>query len=66
MMTTTQVSIHEYLSTVYQPDRDYVDGTLEDLNAGHYEHNVGQRAILLWFHFAQQRVERLCSPGTTN
>src|ERR1700722_7234508 len=26
------------------------DGTLEDRNAGQYEHNVTQRAILLWFH----------------
>ena len=33
-MATTQVSLEEYLRTDYEPDCDYVDGELEERNAG--------------------------------
>jgi Uma2 family endonuclease len=49
MATSTAVSIEEYLSTVYEPDMDYVDGELEDRNVGEYDHNVVQKRILFWF-----------------
>ena len=43
------VSISEYLSTVYEPDVDYVDGELEDRHVGEYDHQCAQAAILFWF-----------------
>jgi Uma2 family endonuclease len=49
MATSTAVSIEEYLSTVYEPDMDYVDGELEDRHVGEYEHDVVQKRILFWF-----------------
>ena len=49
MTTTTQVSVEEYLTTVYEPDVDYLDGELEERNVGEYDHSVLQLALLLWF-----------------
>jgi Uma2 family endonuclease len=48
-MATTAVSIEEYLSTVYEPDMDFVDGQLEERNVGEYDHQSIQAAILFWF-----------------
>jgi Uma2 family endonuclease len=50
MATSAAVSIEEYLSTVYEPDMDYVDGELEDRHVGRYEHSSVQQMILLWFY----------------
>ena len=50
MATTTQISLETYLTTSYEPDVDYVDGVLEDRNVGEYDHNMVQRAILIWFY----------------
>jgi Uma2 family endonuclease len=50
MGTATQVSLETYLTTSYEPDVDYVDGVLEDRNEGEYDHNIVQRAILIWFY----------------
>ena len=33
MATSTQVSLETYLSTVYEPDVEYVDGELRELGA---------------------------------
>jgi Uma2 family endonuclease len=38
MGATTMVSVAEYLSGVYDPDMDYVDGELEDRNVGEKDH----------------------------
>jgi Uma2 family endonuclease len=32
------VPVTEYLSTVYRPDREYIDGVLVERNAGEYDH----------------------------
>jgi Uma2 family endonuclease len=40
------VSVREYLSTVYEPDCDYVDGRLEERNLGEYDHALLQGLIL--------------------
>ncbi len=50
MASPGTVSLQEYLTTVYEPDCDYVDGVLEDRNVGEYEHNSVQQAILFWFY----------------
>ena len=36
----TQVSLDEYLSTVYDPDREYVDGELIERNMGESDHSA--------------------------
>jgi Uma2 family endonuclease len=38
MGATTLVSADEYLSSVYEPDMDFVDGELEDRNVGEKDH----------------------------
>jgi Uma2 family endonuclease len=50
MATSTQISLETYLTTSYEPDVDYVDGVLEDRNVGEYDHNMVQRAIMIWFY----------------
>jgi len=49
MGTATQVSVDEYLNTVYRPDCDYVDGVVEERNVGERDHARVQTelAILL-------------------
>ncbi len=61
MTITTQVSVEEYLTTVYEPDVDYLDGELEERNVGEYDHSVVQKALLLWFarHERQWSVRAL-------
>ncbi len=39
-MATTQVSLEEYLRTDYEPDCDYVDGELEERQAGELQHSA--------------------------
>lgn len=38
MDTGALISVQEYLSTVYEPDRDYVDGELQERNMGERTH----------------------------
>ncbi len=61
MGTATQVSLQSYLTTSYEPDVDYVDGALEERNVGEYDHNMVQRAILIWFyqHEKEWRIRSL-------
>ena len=49
MATTTFVPVETYLTTVYEPDVDYLDGELEERNVGEYEHNLVQKELLFWF-----------------
>ena len=51
MATTTQptVTVDEYLGSTYHPDRDYIDGMLEERNLGEPEHAVAQGALIEWF-----------------
>ena len=37
-----QVSVEEYLSTVYEPDCEFVDGVIEERNGGEFEHSFLQ------------------------
>jgi len=45
MGSATLVSVAEYLSTAYSPDRDYVDGLVLDRNLGEFNHSCTQGAI---------------------
>jgi len=49
MTTATHVPLEEYLTTIYEPDVEYIDGELEERNVGEYDHNLLQKAILFWF-----------------
>lgn len=49
MSVTTLLSAQEYLATSYRPDRDFVDGELQERNLGELEHSLLQGAIFAWF-----------------
>ena len=38
MSAPTLVSVADYLDSAYEPDRDYVDGALEERNVGEWDH----------------------------
>jgi Uma2 family endonuclease len=46
-MLQTLVSVEEYLSTVYRPDVDYVDGHIEKRNVGEKDHSKLQFRIAM-------------------
>jgi Uma2 family endonuclease len=45
MASSVLVPLHEYLGTVYEPDRDYVDGELKERNMGEQPHSAVQGII---------------------
>src|SRR5438270_4794796 len=49
MAATTQISVEEYLKTVYRPDRDYVDGVVEERNLGERDHSWVQGRLVTFF-----------------
>ncbi len=49
MATSTQISVEEYLKTVYRPDCDYVDGIVEERNLGELDHGLAQARITGFF-----------------
>jgi Uma2 family endonuclease len=50
MAASTQISVDEYLKTVYRPDCDYVDGVVEERNLGERDHSGIQRNLIAFFH----------------
>jgi Uma2 family endonuclease len=48
MATSTLVPVEEYLSTVYRPDRDFVDGVIEERNLGEYDHGKLQAELIIY------------------
>jgi Uma2 family endonuclease len=48
-------TVREYLSTTWSPDREYVDGRIEERNLGEIEHSIIQR--YLTFLFMLKRAE---------
>ena len=45
-MATTLVSLGEYLKSVYEPDADYVDGSIEERPMGEFDHADWRQAII--------------------
>ncbi len=43
------INLEEYLHTAYHPDRDFVDGVLEERHVGEYDHSNLQAALASWF-----------------
>ena len=50
MVTGSLVSVHEYLSTSYRPDCDYVDGVVLERNLGEYDHSRLMGEVMFYFH----------------
>ncbi|MGD1071041.1 MAG: Uma2 family endonuclease [Bryobacteraceae bacterium] len=48
MAVSTLVPVEEYLSSVYEPDCDYVDGEVIERNMGESDHSGLQLEIALW------------------
>ena len=46
MATRTLVPVEEYLQSDYSPDREYVDGEVQERNLGEYDHASLQDALL--------------------
>jgi Uma2 family endonuclease len=55
MASSTLISVNDYLKTSYRPDCDFVDGRIEERNAGEHDHAGLQAALILWF--GQQQKE---------
>lgn len=49
MATATHITLEQYLQTSYEPDAEFVNGQIEERNAGEYDHNMVQWAVLDWF-----------------
>jgi Uma2 family endonuclease len=49
MSSITSISVSEYLRSSYSPDRDFVDGRVEERNVGEHDHAAVQAALILWF-----------------
>jgi len=47
--TPAQISMEEYLRTVYKPDCDYVDGELEEREVGEWDHATWQGLLIRFF-----------------
>jgi Uma2 family endonuclease len=56
MATATLVSVEEYLSTVYEPDCDYVDGVLEERNLGERDHSRLQALLIAYFFQREKQL----------
>lgn len=54
MASSTLISVAEYLRTTYRPECDFVNGKIEERNAGEHDHAVLQAALILWFGQHQQ------------
>jgi Uma2 family endonuclease len=55
MAAATQISVTEYLKTTYRPDRDYVDGEVQERILGERDHS--QTQILLGAYFVARKSE---------
>jgi Uma2 family endonuclease len=55
MATGTLVSLDEYLSTTYDPDREYVDGELLERNMGELDHSGIQGIVFALLHSQRQQ-----------
>jgi Uma2 family endonuclease len=49
MAASTLIPVEEYLKTVYRPDRDYVDGVVEERNLGELDHGLVQTRLASFF-----------------
>jgi Uma2 family endonuclease len=67
MKTAALIPVEEYLRTTYDPDRDYVDGEVQERNWGELDHSDLQSEFVYYFRirrrkwktyaFVEQRVQ---------
>jgi Uma2 family endonuclease len=57
MAATTQIALSEYLQTTYEPDRESVDGELQERNVGKTDHARIQALLAAWFVMHEQEWE---------
>jgi Uma2 family endonuclease len=50
MITPALTPLAEYLTTSYRPDREYIDGVVEERHLGEYDHARLQAVLVVWFH----------------
>jgi Uma2 family endonuclease len=63
MATTTHVPVEVYLRSSYEPDAEYVDGTIEERSMGEFDHASWQQAIQLWFRQHEKEWGIRVRPG---
>ncbi len=67
MKTAALIPVEEYLRTAYSPDRDYVDGEVQERNLGERDHSTVQKRLIIFlgtrekiwkvFVYPEQRVQ---------
>ena len=63
-MTTTLISLEEYLNTTYEPDMEFVDGVLVGRNVGSKYHATLQASLAVFFHqFRRTHCIRVMTEG---
>src|SRR5438105_3704661 len=62
MPTGTLVSVEEYLRTGYRPDREYIDGVIEERNLGEFDHARVQGIICGFFYAREKEWNVLAIP----
>jgi Uma2 family endonuclease len=50
MATALHITLKDYLSQSFRPDREYVDGEIRERNVGKYEHARVQALLAAWFN----------------
>lgn len=48
--SATLIPIDEYLRTIYHPDREFVEGEVEERNLGEFEHGRVQALMSAWLY----------------
>jgi Uma2 family endonuclease len=56
MVTTSLVSVAEYLSTSFSPDREYLDGVVVERNVGELSHSTVQGEIHHWLRSRRKEL----------
>jgi Uma2 family endonuclease len=57
MGAATLVSIEDYLSTSYSPDREYIDGRIVERNLGEKTHSAIQGNLFGWFRDRRKELQ---------
>jgi Uma2 family endonuclease len=62
MSTITLVSVGEYLASSYRPDREFIDGSVEERDVGEWGHARLQRAIIVRLDQYETTLGLLAAP----
>jgi len=49
MASSALVPVEEYLATSFRPDREYVDGSIQERNLGEWSHSRAQARLIAYF-----------------